>query len=57
MFGWEVVGVFVGIPALVLGLIALPIFGPTWGEALRSDRRGGSTHRGDDSGHSEHERD
>jgi hypothetical protein len=30
MNGWEVVGTFVGIPAVTLALIALPIFGPEW---------------------------
>ena len=49
MSGGEVVGVFVGIPALVLWLIALPIFGPVWWEALRTLRRGGSARGGDDS--------
>ena len=43
MSGWEVVGVFVGIPLLVLVLIALPIFGPVWWTALRRPR--GSTDR------------
>ena len=38
MSGWEVIGVFVGIPVLVLVVIALPIFGPVWWRALR--RRG-----------------
>ncbi len=38
MSGWEVVGVFVGIPLLVLVLIALPIFGPVWWTALRRPR-------------------
>ena len=50
MSGWEVVGVFVGIPVLVLLVIALPIFGPVWWTALRGrkgsdpgdDGRGGS---------------
>lgn len=36
MSGWEVVGVFVGIPLLVLFVIALPIFGPVWWTALRA---------------------
>jgi hypothetical protein len=33
---WEVVAVFVGIPVLVLLLIALPIFGSVWWKLLRS---------------------
>lgn len=41
MTGWDVVGVFVGIPVLVLFLIALPIFGPVWWEALWSPRSAG----------------
>lgn len=51
MSPWEVVGVFVGIPVLVLWLIALPIFGPVWWEALRSRRRGVGARNGDDSHH------
>jgi hypothetical protein len=42
--GWEVVGVFVGIPVLVLLVIALPIFGPGWWRAVR--KRSGSDDRG-----------
>ena len=42
MSGWEVIGVFVGIPVLVLVVIALPIFGPVWWRALR---RRGDGHR------------
>jgi hypothetical protein len=42
--GWEVIGVFVGIPVLVLLVIALPIFGPVWWRALR--KRTGSGDRG-----------
>jgi hypothetical protein len=38
--GWEVVGTFVGIPAVILALIALPIFGPEWWRRRRRrDRR------------------
>lgn len=42
MTGWEVVGTFVGIPAAILALIALPIFGPEWWRRRRrsnDDRR------------------
>jgi hypothetical protein len=35
---WEVVGTFVGIPAAVLALIALPIFGPEWWRRRHEDR-------------------
>ena len=50
MNGWEVVGTFVGIPAAVMALIALPIFGPDWWRRLRGEHNpdpGGGRGAGD----------